>query len=303
MPTFDTPEPIVATIDVAAGYVRIQASDRADTVVQVLPRDGSDPASVQAAEETQIEYAGGQLLVKAPKNKIRSFFGRLPSLDVTVELPNGSSVDANSWGEFRGEGRLGESAIKTAAGAIRLEETGRLKLHTAAGDVSVGRAAGNVEATTSSGKIRIGQVDGTAVAKSSNGDITVGEVTGDARLSSANGDITVDRALASVTAKTPYGSIRVGEVVRGSVVLETGFGELEIGVRSGTAAWLDVGSKHGLVRNALDAVDRPESSDQTVEVRARTGFGDVIVRRPDPLIADSPQPAHHKPAHHKEETT
>lgn len=291
MPRFDTPSPITATIDVAAGYVRIQASDRTDTVVQVLPSDASDPTAVQAAKETQVEYTGGQLLVKAPKNKIRSFFGRFPSLDVNIELPSGSSVDADSYGELHSEGRLGESAFRTAAGAVRLEETGRLKLHTAAGDVFVGRSSGDVEATTSSGKIRIGDVDGAVVAKSSNGDITVGEVTGDARLGSANGDITVERALGSLTAKTPYGSIRIGEAVRGSVVLESGFGELEIGISNGTAAWLDVSSKHGLVRNALDPVDRPGASDETVEVRARTGFGDVIIHRPGTLA---------KSAHRKE---
>ena len=37
MPTFDTPEPISATIDLAVGDVRISAGDRLDTVVEVHP--------------------------------------------------------------------------------------------------------------------------------------------------------------------------------------------------------------------------------------------------------------------------
>jgi DUF4097 and DUF4098 domain-containing protein YvlB len=279
MPTFDTPEPIVATIDIATGHVRIHASDRADTVVQVRPRDESDDADVQAAEQTQVEYANGRLLVKAPKNKIRSLFGRPASIDVTVELPSDSRVDAKAYADFRSAGRIGDSTFDTGVGSIRLDQTGRLKLRTGAGDISVGRAGGHTDVTTSSGKIWIGEIDGTAVVKTSNGDITVGEVTGDVRLNTANGDITVDRALATVAAKTAYGSVRIGEVVRGSVVLETGFGELELGVREGTAAWLDVSSQHGSVRSDLDAVDSPEQSDETVEVRARTGFGDIVIRR------------------------
>jgi DUF4097 and DUF4098 domain-containing protein YvlB len=280
MPTFDTPKPIVVTIDIAAGHVRINASDRADTVVQVRPSDESEDADVQAAEQTRVEYANGQLLVKAPKNKIRSLFGRPASIDVTVDLPSDSRVDAKAWADFRSEGRIGESTFDTAAGSIRLDQTGRLKLRTAAGAVSVGRSVGHTDVTTSSGKIWIGKIDGTAVVKTSNGDITVGEVTGDVRLNTANGDITVDRALAGLGAKTAFGSVRIGEVVRGSVVLETGFGELELGVREGTAAWLDVSSKHGSVRSDLDASDSPEQSDETVEVRARTGYGDIVIRRP-----------------------
>jgi hypothetical protein len=34
------------------------------------------------------------------------------------------------------------------------------------------------------------------------------------------------------------------------------------------------------VRSDLDASDSPEQSDETVEVRARTGYGDIVIRRP-----------------------
>ncbi|HYZ55880.1 MAG TPA: DUF4097 family beta strand repeat-containing protein [Streptosporangiaceae bacterium] len=280
MPTFDTPEPIAAIIDVAGGHVRIHASDRADTVVEVRPTDESEDADIQAAGQTQVEYANGQLLVRAPKNKIRSLFGRTASIDLTIELPSGSRVDAKAWGDVRSEGRIGESTFDIAAGSIRLDQTGRLKLRTAAGDVSVGRSDGHTDVATSSGKIWIGAIDGTAVIKTSNGDITVGEVTGDVQLNTANGGITVDRALAAVSAKTAFGSVRIGEVVRGSVVLETAFGDLELGVREGTAAWLDVSSQQGSVRSDLDAIDRPGQAEETAEVRARTRFGDIVIRRP-----------------------
>lgn len=280
MPEFDTPEPIAVLLDITAGHVKIHASDRTDTVVEIRPADASRDGDVQAAEQTQVEYANGQLSVKAPRNKLRTLFGRPASIDVTVDLPSDSRVDAKGWADYQSQGRIGDSAFDTAAGSIRLDQTGRLKLRTAAGNVSVGRSSGPIDVSTSSGKVWIGEIDGGAVVKSSNGDITVGDVTGDVRLTTANGDITVYRALAAVSAKTANGSVRIGEVVRGSVVLETSFGDVELGVREGTAAWLDVSSQHGTVRSDLEASDSPEDSDDTVEVRGRTSFGDIVIRRP-----------------------
>lgn len=284
MPTFDTPEAILATIDCGMGHVRITASDRADTVVEVRPTDPSDDADVRAAEQARVEYANGELSVTTPKKKLRSLFGRPGSTDVAVDLPSGSSVDVDAWADIRSEGCLGVSTFGTAAGAIRLDQTGKLKARTAAGDVSVARSVGPTDVRTSSGKIRIGEIDGPALVKTSNGDVTLGEVTGDVQLNTANGDITVDRALAAVDAKTAYGSVRIGEVVRGSVVLETSFGEVELGVREGTAAWLDLGSGVGTVHSHLDATDQPGPSDEVVEVRAHTNYGDIVVHRAETSI-------------------
>ena len=74
MPTFDTPEPISATIDLAVGDVRISAGDRGTTVVDVRPSDASNEEDVKAAEQTRVEYANEQLLVKAPK--LRSWLSK-----------------------------------------------------------------------------------------------------------------------------------------------------------------------------------------------------------------------------------
>jgi hypothetical protein len=281
MPTFDTPGPIRATIHLAAGSLRIIASDRTDTVVEVRPGDDEDDdAGGQAAEQTQIEYANGRLVVKAPRNKARWWlFSWHPSIEVTIELPTGSSVDAHAASaDNHSSGRLGESRFTTSSGDIWLDQIGKL-LPKSAGTAPVARSDGPTYVTTADGEIRIGEIDGVAVIKTANGDITLGEVTGDLQLATASGDINVDRALASVGAKTAYGSVRIGEMVRGSVVFETAYGELEIGVRHGTAAWLDLHTLHGTVRSSLDPTDGPGPSDETVEVRARTAHGDIVIHR------------------------
>jgi DUF4097 and DUF4098 domain-containing protein YvlB len=287
MPVFTTPEPISVTIELSAGDARIIASDRTDTVIEVRPRDDARESDIRAAEQTRVEYSSGRLLVRSRQRNFiyegaRSVIGpgRGSSVDITIELPAGSQVQGDSgMGEFGCEGQLGECRFKTGMGNIRLAHAGTVHLKTGMGNIDVDRALGDADVTTGSGDVRIGQIEGAAVVKNSNGDTVVGEVTGDLRVKSANGRITVDRAHASVMAKTANGNIRIGEVVNGAIVLETAAGELEVGIREGTAAWLDVSSKYGRVRNSLDETDSPEQSEAKAEIRARTSYGDIKIHR------------------------
>ena len=96
MPAFDTLEPISVAIELAVGDVRLDASDRADTVVHVRPADESHEPDVRAAEQTRVEYAAGRLLVAAPKSRGRSLFGKPGSIDVAIELPAGSQLHADT---------------------------------------------------------------------------------------------------------------------------------------------------------------------------------------------------------------
>lgn len=277
---FETSQPISVSVNLIVGDLRIIASDRSDTVVTVSPSDASREADVKAAEQTRVDFSQGRLLIKAPKSwkQFSPFAGR-ESINVAIDLPAGSRVDAEAAvGDISCDGRLGVCNFTTSVGNIRLDETGPLHLNTGAGSVSVDRVGGRAE-ITGSGQVRVGEIDGPAVIKNLNGVTWIGEVKGDLRCNAANGDITVDRALGAVAAKTANGAVRIGEVVRGSVELGTAYGELEVGIREGTAALLDVRSQFGSVRNSLTPSDGPQKSDQTVEVRARTSFGDIVIRR------------------------
>jgi len=280
MPTFATPESISVTLELGAGDLRIVASDRTDTVVEVRPSDEADESDVKAAAQVRVDYASGALRVTGPKLRPFDFSRRTKSVDVSIELPSGSQVSAEmQMGDIRCAGRLGECRLKTSAGNVSLDRTGPLRLSTSAGHVTVDGIAGNAEISTGSGTVQIGEVEGTAVVKNSNGDTTIDAVTGDVRVRAANGDIRVARAGAGVDAKTSNGSIRLGEVARGSVVLGTAMGDLEIGVAEGTAAWLEVNTGFGQVRNLLESAARPDDTDETVEVRGRTSYGDITIHR------------------------
>ncbi|MER6328923.1 DUF4097 family beta strand repeat-containing protein [Streptomyces sp. NPDC001034] len=276
MPVFDTPEPISVTAHVGAGSIRFIASDRLDTAVEVSP-GGKRGRDVRAAEQTEVAYAGGVLTVRT---KERTFIGPTGAVEVTVELPTGSRIDVNgSWVQVFGEGGLGEARVKTSVGDVRLDEAGPLRLTVSHGSITVDRAEGGAEITTSSGSLRVGTVHGPATLKNSHGSTGVGVVTGDLRVSGANGDIDIERAEGDVVATTAHGALRVAEVARGEVQLETSYGAIEIGVREGTAAWLDASSERGHVRNTLTAAEAPERTEDIVKVRARTRYGSIDVRR------------------------
>lgn len=277
MPSFDTSEPISVTAHVEAGSIQFTAGDRLDTIAEVRPRDPKREQDVRAADQTEVTYASGVLTIRTPKSNL---FGRTGTVDVTVELPTGSRIDmTGAWVQVLGEGRLGEVRVKTSSGDVRLDTTGPLQLTASHGSITVDRVEGMAEISTSSGSLRVGLVDGPAVLKNSHGTTTVGSATGELRVSGANGDIEIRRAEDSVTATTAHGTLRVGDVVRGTVQLETSYGTIEVGVREGAAAWLDVSSGSGQVRNTLTASQAPERTEDSVKVRARTRYGNIDVRR------------------------
>ena len=213
MPTFDTPEPISVTVELGVGDIRVVASDRSDTIVEVRPSDDAKKSDVTAAQQTRVEYASGRLLIKAPKGwRQYTFRGGGESIDVQIDLPAGSTVRGDAGvAAFHCIGRLGECHLTTGVGEIH-----------------------------------------------------------------------VDQAQAAVAAKTANGNIRLGEVAHGTILAQTGFGNVEIGVLDGVAAWLDVTTRYGNVHNSLDAAERPGANEDAVDVRARSSFGDITIRRASP---------------------
>jgi DUF4097 and DUF4098 domain-containing protein YvlB len=282
MPTFDTPSPIAVDVEIGVGDIQISATDRTDTVVDIRPSDPANESDVVAAEKVRVEFSNGRLLIRAAKSwKWYTPKGGRQSIDIRIDLPVGSDFHGEAGiAGLRSSGRLGECHYKAGLGDIHVEQASTATLKVGSSDISVNRVGGRAEVTTGSGTVSVGRVDGEAVIKNSNGDTWVGEVTGDLRVNAANGKITVDRATAGVVAKTANGAICVDELTAGTVVLHTGFGQIDLGIRHGVTAWLDLVTSFGKVRNELSAGDAPGPEEHTVEVRARTAFGDITVRRP-----------------------
>jgi hypothetical protein len=277
--TFSTPTPLEVDFDLQAARLDLVASDRNDTVVTIAPRNPNRKGDVEAVQGTTVEFANNRLTIVAPKGW--KIIGPSDSLVVTIELPTGSTVGGKiAYGNIRGTGRLADTRIKSSYGDLAFDEIAAAELHTSYGDVSVGAATGDVDLTSSYGGIRVDLIEGSATVKTSYGEISIGEVTGTLQASANTGGIRVDYAGSETNAKIAYGNIKIGEAAEGSVRLEGSGGDLEVGVPEGTAAWLDLNSAKGFVRNELKAESAPAPGDKTVEVRARVTWGDIVISRP-----------------------
>ena len=280
MPTFPAPHPVPVVVDVPFANLHVVATERDDVAVTVLPTDPAKSGSVRAAEDVRVGRDGDAVTITYPgswKQFVLPFAAG--TADITVELPVGSTLRGKT-GSLYAEGPLGAVEMTLSAGEARADDVDRLDLKVSAGSVVVGRVAGDADVRASSGSVRVGEIAGTGAIRASNGTTDVALVTGTLRVHGAHGDVVVGRARGAVTAKTAHGSIRVDSLETGTVTLTTSFGSIEVGVPEGTAAFLDVASEHGSVRNGLTPTEGPVQDESTAEIHASTGFGDVVVRRP-----------------------
>lgn len=179
MQKFDTPTPIATVLDIPAGRIRFIAAERTDTTVEVLPANASKSRDVKAAEQIEVAYSDGVLRIEAPQAKNR-ILGTSGSIEVTVQLPAGSSVEAKAAAaEFRGVGRLGDIAFEGAEASVKLDETKSARLTLQAGDIAVGRLGGSAEISVMKGDISIAEaVRGTVTLRTESGAVSVGAARG-----------------------------------------------------------------------------------------------------------------------------
>ena len=284
---FNTTTPIAVALDLYVADVRLAASDRTDTTVEVRPSDPGKAADVKAAENTRVEYDEAtrtlSIVSRKPRSRFVNFSSKRPeSIDIVIQLPTDSAVRGEAdLGDFQSDGVLGTVALKTDLGAVELAETGPLNLRGGVGVVSVEGVSGSAEVHSGSGDIRIGAVDGTADVSAGNGKVRVGVVTGPAIVKCSNGSVSVDRALSDITAASSNGEVRIGEVVRGKVSATSKNGSVEVGIRQGSAARLELNTGVGRLYNELESADAPAADEPAdkVEVCASTKLGDVSIRR------------------------
>ncbi|MER6116769.1 DUF4097 family beta strand repeat-containing protein [Streptomyces sp. NPDC001743] len=179
MQKFETPAQVTAVLHIPAGRIQLIGADRADTTVEVRPSNASKGRDVKAAEQTRVEYADGVLRITGPEGK-NQILGPSGSVEVTVQLPAGSVVEAKAAGaELRGVGRLGDVAFESAQGSVKLDEAESVRLTLQSGDVSVGRLRGSAEISTQKGDLRITEaVRGTVTLRTEHGEISVGAAHG-----------------------------------------------------------------------------------------------------------------------------
>ncbi|WP_166846020.1 DUF4097 family beta strand repeat-containing protein [Isoptericola sp. BMS4] len=280
MPTFPASGPVPVVVEVPFAHLHVVASERDDVVVTVLPAEPGKSGSVRAAGDVLVSREGDAVTVTYPgswKQWVLPFAAGTAA--ITVEVPTGSSVRGKT-GSLFAEGLLDSVEMTLSAGDARVDDVARLDVKVAAGSVVARRVDGTVDVKVSAGGVRIDEIAADGAIRATNGTTTVGSVSGSLDVHGSNGEIVVSRVRGTLTAKSAHGGVRVSNLESGSATLTTSFGAIEVGVPEGTAAYLDVASEHGSVRNQLTPTEGPVEDEATAEIHASTGYGDIVVRRP-----------------------
>jgi len=275
MPTFATPQPITATVEVAGARVRATASDRTDTVVLVEPINPASRSDVKVASNTRVGFADGQLSVKTTTSGDKS-----GSVAITIDLPAGSSLALHlAHSSIQVDGPAGQCELQMASGQVQLDRIGALQASVASGEVAIGHVAGRASIDGGAFAMRLGEVSGAVTLSSSGGQAWIGHASAGLDLSSGRGDFDIDHADGGITATTGNGVIRIGRMTHGQAKLMNGSGNIEVGIGEGAVASIDASSERGAVHDFVSPRGDSGPPDGTVMVHARTRRGDIIIQR------------------------
>lgn len=258
---FATPEPVDLEVRNPAGTIEVIATDTDTSTVEVRPLSAGAEAR-EFAERTRVDLSGDgrRLTVLAPERRI--VFGRGIPIAVTVTVPAGSRARLRTASaEATCRGRLAELTASTSSGPVTAEEV-----------------TGTVEVRAASGAIRLGST-GRAEVHAASGAIRIGAASGDVEVHVASGRVEIGTAEGSVSARSASGDISVAEVSRGRVEMSAASGDVRIGVRAGAVARLDVVTVSGRARSELPVEDTAPAGGSTVDIRAKTVSGNVLITR------------------------
>ena len=252
----------------SSGSLNVRArDDLAEARVTVSARGDE-----RVLEQFRVELSGRTIEVREQRERGGSFFENLfgrgdNGVDVVVDLPSGSELAVMVHAaDIKVEGRVGASDIGTGSSNVEVDEVaGDLRVRGGSGDVLIRRVLGSGNFRGGSGEVRIGEAAQ---------DITVGL---------GSGNLAIDAAHGSVRMRSGSGGAVIG-LAEGDVDVTSGSGAVTIGLRAGQPARLDVLTGSGRLHTDMPLEDRApgSTSARPITVRARTGAGDVTIRRADP---------------------
>lgn len=278
MHTFETPNPVQLVLVSRSGHARVTAADTSETTVSLT---AEDPDAEELIADAVVEQHGDAVVVRLPRGRGGLFRGRQPSVGIDVQVPAGSDLKAeHESADLHTTGELHDVVARLGSGDVTIDAvSGSAKVDTGSGDIRIARCEGNLKTSSGSGDIELGVVHGRTTTRSGSGDVSVEHAVGTVSSGSGSGDIVIRTSENGLTAKTGSGEVHVGDVRAGKVVATTASGGVEVAVAQGTAVWLDLNSVSGDVRNDLDAIDGPDETDRTLELRVKTASGDIAVSR------------------------
>lgn len=242
---------------------------------RVDARDGLTEATVELTgdqatiDRTTVDMRGATLVVSVPRQGgifDMSFFGsgrnKRDALDIVVTVPTGTAAKISSFtANITTTGRLGTTDLASGVASIDVEGVdGDLRLRMGSGSSNVQYVRGSVQSRTGSGSGHFGEVGGALNSACGSGDVTIDLAHGAVRTRAGSGDAVIRAA-------------------HGDVDFVSGSGNVTVGLPAGRSARLDVTTGSGRVESEMPVESSATSGGKPVQVRIRTGSGDVRLVR------------------------
>ena len=270
--TFELSGAINLDVRVGYGSVTVHAEEGASRAEVTLAAKTADSDVV---ERTVVEMRGPTLAVIGPRPRGGRFdvalfarrFRDHDRMDVDVVVPAGTAMKISTFGaDLTITGRTGGADLASGSATLNIDEIdGDLRLRYGSGPTNVRRITGAAEVKYGSGKLSLQEVGGDLDVACGSGSLQVGVAHGTVRLRTGSGGATIG-------------------VAESDVELTSGSGDLSIGLRAGHSARLDVVTGSGRLDSELNVEDAPPPGRRATTIRARTGSGDVHLRRAAPAM-------------------
>jgi DUF4097 and DUF4098 domain-containing protein YvlB len=235
-------------------------------LVEVDPAD-SRAESRQAAEQTEVSFAGAELKIRVPQSN--RTFRRGGQVQISLRVPLDSRVRTlTGSADVRTEGPLGELVLQSGSGDVEVAQAGLVQAETGSGDVKAGQV-GEMRVTTGSG------------------DVSAKHITSVASIRTASGDVNIEQGRGALRINTASGDVMLRSVGGQEANVHTASGDVKIGVPAGTGVWLDLNTVSGTTSSDLAMTDGP-GEQPVLRLEVRTASGDISLRRvPAPAAAQA----------------
>ncbi|KRB78587.1 hypothetical protein ASE01_04850 [Nocardioides sp. Root190] len=271
--SFATPAPVHLYVENGSGRIAVTATAPATAGATTTVR-----VSGARAEEVTVVQDGERISVIAPKWRT-GFFGGNQSLDIEVEVPDGSHLVLKSGSaDVDVVGQVATVRVKCGSAGVRVERVGdSAVIDTGSGDVALGAVAGDLRIRSGSGAVSVQSSSGAASISTGSGSVRIGYAARPVVVKTGSGDLEILESEDDVASTSGSGSVAVRRARRGRISAKGASGNVIVGVPAGIAVWTDISTVTGRVSSTLPSVGQPEPGADHVELRVTTVSGDIAL--------------------------
>lgn len=287
---FPTSEPLELDLSNTVGPIAVELSDSGTTHVEVRHdpnagfgdwrspltgllswvseqlgeagiRTGGDKSAnepiTEAVRQTRMDLSGSRLVVRTPSTMPL----RTVPLGITVRAASESQI-----------------SVQTGAGPVTVTgSAGRVQIQSGSGAITLDRATGPTTIRTGSGQLQLGPMTSGIQARSGSGDIEIASIEAPSSVVTGSGNVWLGAVSDDVLVRSGSGNITLTDTASGQAELITGSGDLQVSLRHGVLAEVDLTSSTGTANSELPIAEEPPDNEPTLRIYGRTGTGEALV--------------------------